>query len=330
MQNVVKQSLMGVKQFLKSWTLPVAICWGAIAYFFYTSCSIFDFTRPFVPKVVAVVQPVLIFSMLFLSFCKIDARALRPYKSHAWLLTIQCGSFAAMCLLLHFLPNFRGSVLVEAALLCMICPTATSASVVTQKLGGDGADITMYTLLINVAVAFIVPSMIPLIEPQSNISFATALFRILSRVFPLLIFPLIAAQFVRSFLPKLHHYLLSFHDLAFYLWAIALSIAISVTCRSIVHTNHALVELIGIAVVSLLCCIIQFSLGRMIGKHYHRPISTCQALGQKNTVFAIWMGYTFLNPVTSMAGGFYSIWHNLYNTYQLRKSAKAQTSLTTK
>lgn len=34
MQNVVKQSLMGVKQFLKSWTLPVAICWGAIAYFF--------------------------------------------------------------------------------------------------------------------------------------------------------------------------------------------------------------------------------------------------------------------------------------------------------
>lgn len=141
--------------------------------------------------------------MLFLSFCKIDARALRPYKSHAWLLTIQCGSFAAMCLLLHFLPNFRGSVLVEAALLCMICPTATSASVVTQKLGGDGADITMYTLLINVAVAFIVPSMIPLIEPQSNISFATALFRILSRVFPLLIFPLIAAQFCAFFPTKI-------------------------------------------------------------------------------------------------------------------------------
>lgn len=323
MQTRAKQLAASVKQFLKAWTLPVAICWGAIAYIVYSHCSLFDVTRSYAPKVVAVVQPVLIFSMLFLSFCKIDARALRPHKSHLWLLAIQCGSFAAMCLLLHFLPNIKGGVLIEAALLCMICPTATSAAVVTQKLQGDGADITMYTLLINIAVAIIVPSMVPLIEPQSSLTFFAALLRILSRVFPLLIFPLIVAQIVRYFVPKLHHYLLSFHDLAFYLWAVALSIAISVTCRSIAHTNHPLIELIGIAVVSLFCCIIQFGLGRLIGKHYHRSVSTCQALGQKNTVFAIWMGYTFLNPITSIAGGFYSIWHNLYNTYQLHKSAQS-------
>ena len=42
-----------------------------------------------------------------------------------------------------------------------------------------------------------------------------------------------------------------------------------------------------------------------------------QALGQKNTVFAIWFAYTFLTPVTAIAGGFYSLWHNLVNTWQL-------------
>ena len=46
-------------------------------------------------------------------------------------------------------------------------------------------------------------------------------------------------------------------------------------------------------------------------------------MGQKNTVFAIWMGLVFLNPVTSVVGGFYSIWHNLINSWQLYKKAKA-------
>ena len=42
-----------------------------------------------------------------------------------------------------------------------------------------------------------------------------------------------------------------------------------------------------------------------------------QALGQKNTVFAIWFAYTFMTPVTAIAGGFYSVWHNIVNTWQL-------------
>lgn len=32
------------------------------------------------------------------------------------------------------------------------------------------------------------------------------------------------------------------------------------------------------------------------------------------------MGYTFFTPVTAIAGGFYSIWHNLVNSYQLYRS----------
>ena len=85
-----------------------------------------------------------------------------------------------------------------------------------------------------------------------------------------------------------------------------------------------------IAMVSLLCCAAQFALGRMVGSWYgqktrrhDKRITAGQALGQKNTVFAIWMGYTFMTPETSIVGGFYSIWHNLYNSFQLRRSQDA-------
>ena len=116
--------------------------------------------------------------------------------------------------------------------------------------------------------------------------------------------------------------------MAFYLWVVALALAIAVTVRSIVHSQCPWIYQFGIAVTSLMACIIQFACGRWIGKlyqknnldnsyEYNEMVTVAQSLGQKNTVFAIWMGYTFFTPVTSIAGGFYSVWHNLYNSYQL-------------
>ena len=59
--------------------------------------------------------------------------------------------------------------------------------------------------------------------------------------------------------------------------------------------------------------------GRRAGK-LSKTITAGQALGQKNTIFTIWMGYTFMMPETSIVGGFYSIWHNIYNSRQLYRS----------
>ena len=137
--------------------------------------------------------------------------------------------------------------------------------------------------------------------------------------------------------------MLQIKDLAFYLWLVALALAITVTVRTIVESNIALGILIGLAAISAVCCVIQFTLGRAIGKRWQQPtkpksecknkgeyidpiersaITAGQAFGQKNTVFIIWMGLVFLNPVTSVVGGFYSIWHNLVNSYQLYKKGK--------
>ena len=106
------------------------------------------------------------------------------------------------------------------------------------------------------------------------------------------------------------------------MWALALTIAIAVTVKSIVHSDVSFWYQAGLAGISLVCCALQFFLGKRIGRLYGDSISAGQALGQKNTALAIWMGYTFFTPVTAVAAGFYSVWHNVVNSYQLYQQRK--------
>ena len=53
-------------------------------------------------------------------------------------------------------------------------------------------------------------------------------------------------------------------------------------------------------------------------------ISGGQALGQKNTILAIWMAHTYLNPLSSVAPGSYVLWQNIINSWQLWKKRKAR------
>ena len=317
---------MSVIRFIKNWTLPIAMCFGALSYFVYTSIPALAPTKPYVERLIDILQPSLIFAMLFITFCKVDPKDLRPRRWHLWLLLIQAVCFMLLSVLLLIFPHLPGQVIVEGAILCMICPTATAAAVVTGKLGGNAADLTTYTILINLLTALLVPVFIPFIHPHADLTFGISVSLILGKVFPLLFGPFLVALPVRYFLPDLHKRIIACKDLAFYLWAVALSIAIGVTVKSIAHSDVAFTYQLGIAAVSLLCCAVQFWAGRHIGKHYNDSISPAQALGQKNTVFAIWMGYTFMTPVTSIAGGFYSVWHNIYNSYQLYRKRKEENS----
>lgn len=291
--------------------------WGIAVYFIGCNIPALVQQRDAILNLVSVIQPVLIFAMLFITFCKVNLQELKWRRWHGYLLLIQVSTFAALALWLRLHPGLPGNVIIEGAMLCLICPTATAATVVTAKLGGDAAGLTTYTILINLAVALVVPATVPWTHPHPGLSFSTSFLLVMGKVFPMLICPLFAAVIVRRVFPQLHHIMLSCKDLAFYIWAISLSIAIAVTARSIMHSDIAMTYQLGIAAVSFVCCIAQFAIGRLLGRHYGCPISAGQALGQKNTVFAIWMGYTFLTPVSAIAGGFYSIWHNVINSRQL-------------
>ncbi len=319
--------MVRLKQILKDWMLPIAMAAGVAAYLIYHSIPALAPAGPYLEKVVGVLQPLLMFAMLFLSFCRIAPRQMRPHKWQLWLLMIQAAGFILPGLVLIFTGEGHYATLVESFMICMICPTATAAAVITGKLGGDMPGIMTYTILINILAAVVVPAIVPLVHPTVGISFVTAFSMIIARTFPLLIMPCLCAWLVRFLLPSFHRWLLHFEDLALYIWSISLPLAIAVTTRAIVKSDIPVGYLFGIAGVSLLCCVLQFYLGRKIGKKYDNSVTAGQALGQKNTVFAIWMAYTFMNPVTSIAGGFYSLWHNIFNSWQLyQKQHKRQTN----
>ena len=328
---------MKLKTFIKEWMLPIAMVAGAAAYLSYhfllPQCV--HSAGPVLEQLVSIIQPLLIFTMLFLTFCRIEPRELKPHRWHWWLLLIQGGTFvllgiAAALILNRFPGHSDWTVLIESAMLCFICPTATAAAVVTRKLGGDVASITTYTIIINILVSILVPAIVPLVHSAADMTFFHAFSLILAKVFPLLIMPCFAAWLVRYLLPAFHRRILSYPDLAFKIWSVSLALAIAVTVKAIVHSSLSVLLLAGISAISLLCCIVQFWAGRQIGHSYgHIPghsdnsVTAGQAIGQKNTVFAIWMGYTFLSPETSIVGGFYSIWHNLYNSWQIHRHDSA-------
>ncbi len=317
---------MNFHRFLKDWSLLIAMIGGATMYLLYVNIPLFDNTNAVAGQVVAFLQPALIFSMLFVTFCKINIGELRLKRWHFILLAFQLLLFAIFSLIVAYVRPLTPSarVLLEAFMICFICPTATAAAVITAKLGGNSASLVSYTMLINLSVAVVVPFFLTLSHPVNGVSFRSSFLLIMGRVFPLLLCPLLASELLRRFCPILHKFFVTKgRNLPFYLWLVALALAIAMTTRAIVHTNLSIYVMCGIAVVSFFCCVIQFAFGWLVGRRYGERITGGQALGQKNTVFAIWLAYTFLTPVTAIAGGFYSLWHNCVNTWQLYRKNKS-------
>lgn len=314
---------MELLKFMKNWTLPLAMIAGVIGYFIFANFTLLEPTKPFVNWLIAVLTPSLIFAQLLLTFCKIEPKELVPKSWHGWLLSIQAVSCGILASVLIFCPMDESyKEVFEAAMVCLICPTATAAAVITGKLGGSASTLTTYTLLSNILAAVAVPLVFPLVEPHADVTFVVAFLKILSKVFPLLLAPFFLALLLRYCVPRLHKVLLTYHTLAFYLWAVALTIVMGQTTRSLVNSTADVTVEILIAFAGLVTCCLQFYLGKRIGSAYHDRISAGQALGQKNTVLAIWMAVTYLNPLSSVGPGSYVVWQNIINSWQLWKKRK--------
>ena len=309
-------------RFLKNWTLPIAMLIGTLAYLMFAKWSFLAPTKPYVNSFVSIITPWLIFAQLLLTFCKIDLKELKPKRWHLWLLMIQGFSCALTAGVLLCVPMGELSKgFWEGMMVCLICPTATAAAVITGKLGGNAATLTTYTLLSNLLGAVMVPLVFPLVEPHEGLTFWVAFLKILSKVFPLLLAPFFVALFLKHYVRNVHRWLMEHSGMAFYIWAFALALVMGQTARSLINSDLSawLVALGG-----LFTCAVQFLLGKRIGSVYHDRISAGQALGQKNTVLAIWMASAYLHPLATIAPGSYVLWQNIVNSYQLWKKRKKE------
>lgn len=314
---------MNIRRFLKDWSLPLSMIVGASAYFLCQSLQLSTSVKEAIVEGVAYIQPTLIFCMLTLTFCRIRLQDMRLRGWQWWLLAFQAGLATLLCLLHQTVEEPTTRVFLQSTMLCFLCPTATAAAVVTAKLGGNVGSLAAYTMLINLMAAVLISTFAPLVNPTGELSFWLSFWMIIKRVFPLLIFPLFLGLIIRRISPTLLRILTSIPDLPFYLWLVSLSLAIAVTTRILVHAEVNLLLCSLILIGSLVACIMQFAVGRLVGGHYEEAVTAGQACGQKNTVLAIWVGYTFLDPLTSVAGGFYTIWHNVFNAWQLYRKNKS-------
>ena len=208
-------------------------------------------------------------------------------------------------------------LILEGVFICVICPTAAAAPVITEKLGGSIASLTIYTIIANVVTSIIIPLFFPMVERGADVGFLTASCMVLRNVTTVLVVPLALALVCRKVFPKFTARITDIKDLAFYMWCFNLAIVTGLTIRNILHAEVSGWVLAMLLLLPLGVCLLLFSIGKGVGYCYGDSISAGQALGQKNTIVGIWLTITFLNPLAAVAPGAYVLWQNVVNAWQL-------------
>ena len=310
-------------RFLKDWTLPVAIGMGTLLYLVFAFVPALDGAACVMAPFFDAILPLFMFLILFVTFCKVDFHKLRPTAWHLWVGVFQIVFIVIMMsLILAYKMTGDTLVLMEALLTCIVAPCAAAAPVVTQKLGGDLEGMTTWTLLSNLITALFIPICFPMVEKGEDITFMKAFLTILYQVCMVLVVPMLLAYIVKHRLHRLHRRIVSVKDLSYYLWAFSLMIVSGTTVKNICHADTSATFLLAIGGLGLILCIVQFAVGRWIGHYFGATIEAGQGLGQKNTAFAIWIAYTYLNPLSSVGPGCYILWQNIINSIEIHKESK--------
>ena len=264
----------------------------------------------------------LIFLMLLITYCKVSISNFKFDGSMWWLLAIQTiGALAVYFLLLIFNRDIA-----EGVFICIYCPTATAAPVITGMLGGKVEKVAVYSLLSNFVVAVTAPLLLAYMTDYTDIRFGDSLLSIAMNVLPIILGPLALAALLRATVPSFHRAIATHQSISFYIWAVSLLIIVGGSVSFIMkEPADRIPEMIAIGILSLIACLGQFSLGRHIGKRYGDPVASAQSLGQKNTVLAVWLAMTYLNPIASVGPACYIAWHNTVNSWQLYHHKKSET-----
>ena len=296
---------------MRGMMLPLAMTGGAI---FYPWMGHITFLSPY-----------LIFLMLFITYCKLKITDFKPNKFEVVLL----GAQMLIAGIAYGITFFWNRTLAEGVFICCFIPTATAAPVITSMLGGSISRVATYSLMCNSFVAVFGPVILAALGEHSEMTFMESFKLILSEVFPLIILPLILAFILRYFFPKMHEKVVGMQTMSFYLWAISLFIVVG-SCVSFAIQNwtpDTTWTMLMLAIGALLTCLLQFRIGRQIGDKFGDKISGGQALGQKNTVLAVWLALAYLNPLSSIAPAAYVAWQNIINSWQLmRKQSEIQSA----
>lgn len=289
-------------QKIKSYVLPIAIVFGLLLHDYCATLS----------KAV----PYIIFTILLLTFTAVDIKKLRFKPLFVWIILFQVGVSIGMYYLLKAL-NVN-EVIAEGILIGVLCPVAAAVAVVSTMLGADRNTVTSFSVIGNLAISIVAPAYFSFIGTNQAMPFWDSFLQILQRIGLVIGLPFFIALALQLFLPKANRFIGRFKGLAFYLWAAALFLTLGQTIDFIfINGKGNWNNILWLGVSALVFCAIQFGLGKWIGHKYGDTIAGGQLLGQKNSAMGIWMANHYLLPLASVYLAFYSVFQNLFNSWQI-------------
>ena len=274
----------------------------------------------------------LLFLMLFVTYCKVESRQFGLGRMHLWLATAQL----AGCWGAFFLFSPISQPVAAGLFIVILASTAISSPVITGMLGGNVGQMTSYVVVTNLAIAIVAPLFISLLGVGGfEQGILPTFLQICSKVIPLIVTPFVLAMVVRRVWKGAFQF---FHDhqaISFWVWCINLVLLMARTTANIFHLQQtAHITAAAVAFAALGACLLQFYAGRKIGSRFGDTVGGGQALGQKNTILAIWIAQQFLDPVfsiASLAPASYVLWQNIVNSWELyRFNRKMETRHTQK
>jgi BASS family bile acid:Na+ symporter len=217
--------------------------------------------------------------------------------------------------------NWFSPDLALVAFMIAMAPTAAAAPVMTQFLNGRVDYVMSSVVITNSFSALALPLVLPVLRPgeQASVNLMSLL-----NTLTVVLLPLLITQLLQKFAPNVSTALQSFKGAGFYFWMAAIYLATAKATYFIEAESTSPWSLIvEIAAVSLVLCTLNFGLGRWLGGHdWGQEMG--QSLGQKNTLFSIWVCLTFLTPAIALGPMFYVVFQNLYNSYLLAKSSNLE------
>ncbi len=262
------------------------------------------------------VTPYLIFTILLLNYTAVDMKKMKVTGLDIWLLLFQI----VVSISCYGLAKLFGAddIVAQGILGGVLCPVAASVVVMATMLGANRETVTTYTILGNLMVAIVAPIYFSFIGTQQDMPFLQSAWLIFRRVAPTIALPFFLAWGLQRLAPKVNTALSRYKGFTFYLWALALTITLGQTIDFMfLSGKEHLDSILLLGGASIFFCIIQFAVGKWLGGKYGDRMAGGQLLGQKNSAMGIWMANIYLVPLASVFPALYSIWQNLFNSWQL-------------
>lgn len=252
----------------------------------------------------------LLMVMLFFAFLDIRIEPQSFQKGVVWVVLANIMvAFSAYWVLRPFDIN-----LALAAFITGIAPTAIAAPVIISFIKGQVEYVVGAVLLSNVVMSLVLPVTLPFVVGDVV---QISVWQVLKPVLVTMFVPLVMARLANQLPQKSQKVIRLGRKFSFALWLFALFIMCAKAADFLRNDVTASVStVLAIALISLVICIVNFTLGAMLGGEHFRQESS-QSLGQKNNSFVIWIALTFINPLVAMGPTFYILYHNIYNSWQI-------------